>query len=101
MGAAALVLAGFGNGLAFPITVLIIQRYTSDRLRGRAFTVVISAHNTLLGISMIAAGALTELVGARWTYGIAGCLLVCGSLTAYVLSRGFAARPMLARQQAA
>ena len=55
--------------------VLIIQRYTIDRLRGRAFTSIISAHNTLLGISMAAAGALTGLVGARWTYGIASALL--------------------------
>ena len=60
--------AGFGNGLTFPITVLIIQRYTTDRLRGRAFTVIISAHNALLGIAMVAAGALDGSVGARWTY---------------------------------
>ncbi len=101
VGASAVVLAGFGNGLAFPSMVLIIQRYTSDRLRGRAFTVVISAHNTLLGISMIAAGALTGLVGARWTYGIASALLATGSLTALVLSRSLTTHTILARQQAA
>ena len=99
--AAALVLAGFGNGLAFPMTVLIVQRYTVDRLRGRAFTVIISAHNALLGLAMVAAGALTEYVGPRWTYGLAAALLVTGSLTAYVLTRGLGARAVLARHSAA
>ena len=63
-----MVVAGFGNGLTFPMTVLIVQRYTEDRLRGRAFTLIISAHNLLLGIAMVAAGALTEVAGPRWTY---------------------------------
>ena len=99
--AAALVLAGFGNGLAFPMTVLIVQRYTVDRLRGRAFTVIISAHNALLGLAMVAAGALTEYVGPRWTYGFAAALLVTGSLTAYVLTRGLRGRALLARHSAA
>lgn len=84
----AMVLAGFGNGLAFPMTVLIVQRYTADRFRGRAFTLIISAHNALLGIAMVAAGALTSAAGPRWTYVVAACLLLCASLTASVLSRG-------------
>jgi MFS family permease len=88
LAAGAMVVAGFGNGLAFPMTVLIIQRYTVDRLRGRAFTLVISAHNALLGIAMVAAGALTDLAGPRWTYAVASVFLASGSVTAYLLSRG-------------
>jgi MFS family permease len=99
--AAAMALAGFGNGLAFPMTVLIVQRFTSDRLRGRAFTLIISAHNALLGISMAVAGLLTEVAGARWTYGVASALLACGSVTAFALFRGLSTNPVLARQQAA
>jgi MFS family permease len=99
--AAAMVVAGFGNGLAFPMTVLIVQRYTSDRLRGRAFTVIISAHNAVLGVAMVAAGALTGLAGARWTYGVASMLLVGASVTALALSRRITPRGVLARQQAA
>ena len=83
------------------MTVLIVQRYTVDRLRGRAFTVIISAHNALLGLAMVAAGALTEYVGPRWTYGFAAALLVTGSLTAYVLTRGLRGRAVLARHSAA
>jgi MFS family permease len=92
----AMVVAGFGNGLAFPMTVLIVQRYTEDRLRGRAFTVIISAHNALLGVAMVASGALTDLAGARWTYGLASALLASGAVTALVLTRDLAARPAVA-----
>ena len=62
--APAMTLAGFGQGLAFPMTILIIQRYTSDRLRGRAFTVVISVHSALLALAMVASGA-AHRIGAR------------------------------------
>jgi MFS family permease len=88
---AAMVLAGFGNGLAFPLTVVIVQRNAPDRLRGRVFTVIISAHNAVLGVSMVAAGALTELAGPRWTYVLASLLLAFASITAFVL---FRARPL-------
>jgi MFS family permease len=99
--ALAMVVAGFGNGLTFPMTVLIVQRYTEDRLRGRAFTLIISAHNLLLGIAMVAAGALTEVAGPRWTYVIAAALLGAGGFAALVLSRGIPAEAEVARQQAA
>lgn len=99
--ALAMVIAGFGNGLTFPMTVLIVQRYTEDRLRGRAFTLIISAHNLLLGIAMVAAGALTELAGPRWTYVVASALLGAGGFTALVLSRGIPAEAAVPRQQAA
>ena len=99
--ALAMVVAGFGNGLTFPMTVLIVQRYTEDRLRGRAFTLIISAHNLLLGIAMVAAGALTEFVGPRWTYVIAAALLGAGGFAALALSRGIPAEAAVARQQAA
>lgn len=88
IGSLAMVLAGLGNGIAFPMTVLIVQRSTSDALRGRAFTVIISVHNALLGLAMLAAGELSGSVGARWTYGIASAFLLAGGATAFALSRG-------------
>ena len=91
-----MVVAGFGNGLAFPMTVLIVQRYTADRLRGRAFTVIISAHNALLGLAIVGSGALTGLAGARWTYGLASALLASAALTAFVLTRDLVGRPVAA-----
>jgi MFS family permease len=87
LAAAAMVLAGFGNGLTFPMTVLIVQQNTSDRVRGRAFTVIISAHNAVLGVAMVAAGALTKTVGPRWTYVLAAAALILASATAFALFR--------------
>ena len=99
--ALAMAVAGFGNGVTFPMTVLIIQEHTIDRLRGRAFTLVISVHNALLGLAMIAAGALTSAVGARWTFAVAGALIATGGLTAFLLARGVRSRAALPRELAA
>ena len=90
----AMVLAGVGNGLAFPLTVVIVQRSSTDLLRGRIFTVVISVHNAVLGVAMVTAGALTEAAGPRWTYGLASALLLCASATAFVLFRVRARPPV-------
>jgi MFS family permease len=94
--AAAMVLAGFGNGLTFPLTVVIVQKNTSDLLRGRAFTVIISAHNALLGLALLGSGLVTELAGARWTYGLAASFLVAASISALVLTRDLIGRPVAA-----
>jgi len=94
--AVAMVLTGFGNGLAFPMTVLIVQRHTSDQVRGRAFTVIISIHNALLGLAMVAAGALAEGAGPRWTYGFAAACTGASALTVLALARGTASSPALA-----
>ena len=87
LAALAMVVAGFGNGLTFPMTVVIVQRNTSDRLRGRAFTVIISVHNAVLGLAMVGAGALLSSVGPRWTYVLAAALLALGGGTAFALVR--------------
>ena len=85
--AGAMVVAGFGNGLTFPMTVVIVQRNTSDLVRGRAFTVIISVHNAVLGLAMVSAGALVAHAGARWTYVIAAGALLLGAATAFALFR--------------
>jgi MFS family permease len=97
----AMVMTGFGNGLAFPMMVLIIQRHTSDRLRGRAFTVVISIHTALLGVGMIASGALTAVVGARWTYVAAAACTAGSAIVVIWLLRVVSPRPALAGEPAA
>jgi MFS family permease len=101
LAAAAMVVSGFGNGLAFPLTVVIVQRSTSDQLRGRVFTVIISAHNAVLGAAMVAAGALTDGIGPRGTYLIAAGSLACGSVTAFALLRGVRTPVAVADEQAA
>jgi MFS family permease len=101
LAAAAMVLSGFGNGLAFPLTVVMVQHSTTDLLRGRVFTVIISAHNAVLGIAMVTAGALTEGIGPRWTYVIAAASLALGSATAAGLLRGVGAPAVVADEPAA
>jgi MFS family permease len=91
LAAVAMVVSGVGNGLAFPLTILIVQRYTPDRLRGRAFTLIISVHNALLALAMLSAGALAASVGARWTYVLAAALMAAGAVTSYTLARGSSA----------
>ena len=100
VGAFAMTVNGFGNGLAFPISVLIIQRHTTDLVRGRAFTVIISAHNALLGVGIVSAGGLAAAVGGRWTFGVGAALLAASSATAGVLSRGVRAGGVVAQQAA-
>jgi MFS family permease len=91
----AMVLAGIGNGLTFPMTVVIVQRATSDRVRGRAFAVIISVHNSLSALAMVLAGELIAAANARWTYATAAALAACGGWTAWVLSRRAGPEPAL------
>ena len=68
----AVVLASFGNGAAVVCNALFVQRGAPDELRGRAFTVIMSSNYALLGVGMVAAGALTDAFGARWVWGGGG-----------------------------
>ncbi|MGN6797948.1 MAG: MFS transporter [Gaiellaceae bacterium] len=85
--ATSMVVTGFGNGLAFPMTVLIVQRYTSDRLRGRAFTVIISGQTAFLGLAQARAAPLTNAVGARGTYVVAAGFTAASALIVVALLR--------------
>jgi NRE family putative nickel resistance protein-like MFS transporter len=99
--APAMTLAGFGQGLAFPMTILIIQRYTSDRLRGRAFTVVISVHSALLAVAMVASGAITEIGSPRWTYAVAAACSAGSVFVVIALLRGVSPRAAVTSEVAA
>jgi MFS family permease len=98
--ALAMVLAGIGNGLTFPMTVVVVQRATADRVRGRAFAVIISAHNALFALAMVAAAELTAAAGPRWTYVTASALIGCGACTAWAFSRGVDPHPSRPGEQA-
>jgi MFS family permease len=89
------IVAGAGNGVAVIANALLVQRGAPDRLRGRAFTVVMSVGYAVLGLGMIAAGPLTNAIGARAMWGIAAGLTAIGAVAAFVLVRGVttAARP--------
>jgi MFS family permease len=82
------IAAGAGNGVAVITNALLVQRGSPDRLRGRAFTVVMSVGYAVLGIGMIIAGPLTNAIGARAVWGISAALMAVGSIVGYVLVRG-------------
>jgi MFS family permease len=82
------IAAGAGNGVAVITNALLVQRGAPDRLRGRAFTVVMSVGYTVLGLGMIIAGPLTNAIGARAVWGISAALMAVGAIVGYVLVRG-------------
>jgi hypothetical protein len=58
-----------------------------DRLRGRAFAVVMSLGYAFLGLGMILAGPLTNEAGARTVWAGAAVLLGIAAVTGYLLAR--------------
>ena len=82
----AVILASLGNGAAVVCNALLVQRGAPDELRGRAFTVIMSSNYALLGLGMIAAGALTDAFGARWVWAGAATAYLAASLAAFVLA---------------
>jgi MFS family permease len=82
------IAAGAGNGVAVVTNALLVQRGAPDRLRGRAFTVVMSVGYAFLGLGIIVAGPLTNAIGARWMWGIAAGLTAVGAATGFFLVRG-------------
>jgi MFS family permease len=82
------IAAGAGNGVAVITNALLVQRGAPDRLRGRAFTVVMSVGYAVLGLGMVVAGPLTNAIGARAVWGISAGLTALGALVGLVLVRG-------------
>jgi MFS family permease len=82
----AVVLAASGNGAAVVCNALFVQRGAPDELRGRAFTVIMSSNYAVLGVGMVAAGALTDAFGARWVWGCAAAAYLLAGLLAFALA---------------
>jgi len=85
--AAFVTVSGFGNGAAVVCNALLVQRGAPDRLRGRAFTVLMSTGYTVLGLGMVAAGPLTNAFGARVVWLVAAALFAAAAGAALVLLR--------------
>lgn len=75
---ATLMIGGVGNGLSNVAMRVVLQTRVEETLRGRVY----AAYQGLLSVAEFAAlaiaGALVQLLGARWTLALAGggCLLV-------------------------
>lgn len=82
------VVLGTGNGAAVVCNALLVQRGAPDELRGRAFTLLMSSNYVVLGIGMIAAGPLTDAVGPRTVWALAGALSALAAIVGLLLARG-------------
>jgi MFS family permease len=82
------VVAGtIGNGAALVANMLLLQRGAPDRYRGRALATIMSTNYAFIGVGMVAAGVLTDALGARWLWiGGAGIYLLT-AVAASVLTR--------------
>lgn len=86
------VVSGLGNGAVVVCNAVLVQRGAPDRLRGRAFTVVMSIGYAFFGLGMIVAGPLTNGFGARTAWGISAALCAVAACFALVLLSGVEGR---------
>jgi MFS family permease len=91
--AVCVIVSGAGNGATIVCNALLVQRGAPDRLRGRAFTVLMSSNVTFLALGMVLAGRLTEAVGPRWVWGVASILSAAAAVIGFTLARRAAAAP--------
>jgi MFS family permease len=85
--AACCVVGGAGNGIAVACNYLLVQQGTSDVVRGRALTLVMSATLALTGAGYGIGGALVHGLGARWIWAGAAGTYVLATVVGYVLAR--------------
>jgi MFS family permease len=85
--AACCVFGGIGNGGAVACNYLLIQQGTSDDVRGRALTLVMSATLALTGASYVVGGLLLHALGARWIWAGAAVAYTISAIVGYTLAR--------------
>jgi MFS family permease len=98
--AVCVAVVGAGNGAAVVCNALLIQRGAPDELRGRAFTVLMSSNYVVLGMGMLAAGPLTDALGPRAVWALAGGLSALAAAVGLVMARGISTRREPALQTA-
>jgi MFS family permease len=79
--------ATVGNGTAIVCNQLLVQRGAPDEMRGRSLAVLMSIYYALLGLGMIAAGVLTDVLGSRAVWALAAAVYLTAALIAIVMTR--------------
>ena len=64
-----------------------VRERSGKSLRGRAFAVLMSSNVAMLTIGMIAAGKLTDVVGARWIWAAAAVGAAAAAVAGFALAR--------------
>ena len=65
---------------------ILVQRGAPDTMRGRSLAVLMSAYYACLGIGMAGAGVLTDAIGPRAVWAIAGGVYLVAAMIAFVLT---------------
>jgi MFS family permease len=76
-----------GNGSVVVCNRLLVQRGAPDRYRGRALATIMSSNYAVVGLSMAAAGVLTDVFGARAVWVGASVFYLVAALVALVMTR--------------
>jgi MFS family permease len=87
VGVAAMALSGFGNGGAVVANITLVQRGAPDRVRGRAFTVIMSINYAVLGLAFVVGGPFTNEYGARWAFAAGSAAVFVAAAVALKLTR--------------
>jgi MFS family permease len=93
--AACVSISGVGNGAAVVCNALFVQRGAPDRLRGRAFAVLMGTNVATLTAGMLVAGQVTQAIGPRWVWAAAAAASALAGAVGLALARA-AARPATA-----
>jgi MFS family permease len=75
-----------GNGAVVVCNRLLVQRGAPDQYRGRALATIMSSNYAVLGLSMAAAGVLTDVFGARTIFIAAGGIFLAAAFVALVMT---------------
>jgi MFS family permease len=79
--------ATIGNGCAIVCNQVLVQRGAPDEMRGRSLAVLMSLYYAAMGLGMAVSGFLTDEVGARTVWALAGAVYLVASLIAFVMTR--------------
>jgi MFS family permease len=85
LAALGMAVASIGNGVAVVVNITLVQRGAPDHMRGRALAAIMSVNYSMMLLVFIAAGPVTDALGARAVYAISAATLVLAALTAFRL----------------
>lgn len=76
-----------GNGAAIVCNQVLVQRGSTDEMRGRSLAVLMSVYYAFLATGMALAGLMTGVVGGRGVWAIASGIYAVAGALAFVMTR--------------
>jgi DHA3 family macrolide efflux protein-like MFS transporter len=76
---------GFMNAIGNSSFFSVLQTLIPHEIQGRVFTIVIASTIAVSPIGLIIAGPISEIMGIRFWFGIAGVTIMIGSLMGFII----------------